>query len=176
MAPLKLSSYFERDTWSSWSRLLQKLESPAFRKVFYPHHIDDYNEVIKRVEEQRHISVRKAIFQESTTTEERQMWQENSDNSVYSPCLAILFNIVRQIRKSDELLKALFQEIETMEEKRVHIMHARMLLSLQETSKKEEEETQKKKLAQEKRRLTLEKNKTQMPVRRSRRIANKTKA
>ena len=145
MAPLNLQSYFERETWKSWSNLLNKLENPAFRKVFYPRHMDDYNEVIKRIEEQRRISVKKVAFQETTTIEEREMWKEYSDESVYEPCLGKLLNIVHQIRKSDELLNKLFEEIAAMEEKR-----------------------------QEKRRATLAEKKTQEPRRRSRRIAMKS--
>lgn len=171
MAPLTLTTYFERDTWSSWSNLLKKLENPGFRKAFYPRHIDDYNMVIKKVEEQRRISVGRATFQETSNKEERVLWKEHSDESVYSPCLATLFNIVHQIRKSDELLNALFQEIGAMEEKRMYIMHGNMLLQFRKKSEEEKEERQKRNIAQEKRKVTLANKQTQLPVRRSRRIA-----
>jgi hypothetical protein len=173
MAPLSLQTYFERDTWKSWSNLLNKLENPAFRKVFYPHRIDDLNNVIKRVEEERRNSVKKTNFQETSNKEERTLWQKHTDESVYSPCLATLLNIVHEIRKSDELLNTLFQEIAAMEEKRVYVMHANMLLQLKQASVKEEAETKKKNMAQEKRRATLAEKKTQLPVRRSRRLNKK---
>ena len=173
MAPLTLQSYFERETWKSWSNLLNKLENPAFRKVFYPRHMNDYNEVIKRVEEQRRISVKKATFQETTTREEREMWNEYSDESVYEPCLAELLNIVHQIRKSDELLNKLFEKIAAMEEKRMYVMHGNMLLQFQKKTEQLQIENQKRKNTQEKRRATLAEKKTQEPLRRSRRIAMK---
>lgn len=172
MAPLTLTSYFERDTWSSWSNLLNKLENPGFRKAFYPRHIDDYNKVVKRVEEQRRISVSRATFQETSNKEERILWKEHSDESVYNPCLAKLFNIVRKIHESDDLLNALFQEIEAMEEKRMYIMHGNMLVQFRKKSGEEKDERQKRNMAQEKRKATLANKKTHLPVRRSRRIAN----
>ena len=175
MAPLTLTSYFERDTWSSWSNLLNKLENPGFRKAFYPRHIDDYNKVVKRVEEQRRISASRATFQDTSNKEERILWKEHSDESVYNPCLAKLFNIVRKIHESDDLLNALFQEIEAMEEKRMYIMHGNMLLQFRKKSEEEKEETKKRNMAQEKRKATLANKKTQLPVRRSRRIANANK-
>jgi hypothetical protein len=175
MAPLTLTSYFERDTWSSWSNLLNKLENPGFRKAFYPRHIDDYNKVVKRVEEQRRISASRVTFQETSNNEERILWKEHSDESVYNPCLAKLLNIVRKIHESDDLLNELFQEIEAMEEKRMYIMHGNMLLQFRKKSEEEKEETQKRNMAQEKRKATLANKKTQLPVRRSRRIANANK-
>lgn len=173
MAPLTLTSYFERDTWSSWSNLLNKLENPGFRKAFYPRHIDDYNKVVKRVEEQRHISASRVTFQETSNKEERILWKEHSNESVYNPCLAKLFNIVRKIHESDDLLNALFQEIEAMEEKRMYIMHGNMLLQFQKKTEQLQIENQKRKNTQEKRRATLAEKKTHEPLRRSRRIAMK---
>lgn len=173
MAPLSLTTYFERDTWKSWSNLINKLENPAFRKAFYPHRIDNLNNVIKRVEEQRRLSVKSTSFQETSNKEERTLWQEHSDQSVYTPCLATLLNIVSKIHESDELLNALFEDIAKMEEKRIYVMHANMLLHFQKESVKQEAEEQKKKMAQDKRQATLAEKKTQIPLRRSRRLNKK---
>lgn len=177
---MQLNNFYERALWSEWSKRMALFANHNVRKKFYPHNMDSYYDLEKRMISLRREQINNAkkcfdnLDEVEVHGEYYQLWKTMCNPIKQHDGEPIYWSSSEKINKFFDRLSVLEKErLEFMYEKLTELNVAKALLQLCEKTAKEE----KQKVAIEKRKKTLEqrnKNAEEKKVRRSARLNNKS--
>ena len=112
---LKLSNVFECRTWDEWSNRINSFNVYKIRKEFYPHQMDKFESMIKKLEFHQRESVKAVIDQCDNlpqywfhlTEKENNLWKEQT-------------NVLKSKILSKENFESTLDEILILEKKRLY--------------------------------------------------------
>ena len=172
---MELNNFYERALWNEWKMRMKLFASYTVRKNYYPHNMDTYYELEKKMVILRREQVQNAkkLFDQLDDVDIHlraayyQMWK--------TKCAPIKKHDEGPIYwSSSDKINQFFDKLSVLENERLEFIYmklsqleaAKALLLLRETTVKEE----KQKLANEKRVNTIREKKVQEPLRRSKRV------
>lgn len=170
---MELNNFYERALWNEWKMRMKLFASYTVRKNYYPHNMDTYYEIEKKM-----VSLRREQIQNA-----KQKFDKLDEPDVYAAYYQLWNTKCMPIKKHDgepiywsssEKINQFFDKLSVLENERLEFMYmklsqleaAKALLLLRESTVKEE----KQKLANEKRVNTIREKKVQDPLRRSKRV------
>ena len=175
---MQLNNFYERDLWTGWSKRMALFANYKIRRHYYPHNMDSYYDIEKRMVNMRREQIYNA----------KQMFDKLYDvrlRASYSQLWETMCNLIRRhdeepiYGSSSDKIEEFFNKLSVLENERLEFMYdklaqlnaAKALLRLRETTVKEE----KQKVGKEKRAKTIRDRKVQEPVRRSNRVQQNRK-
>ncbi len=182
---MQLNNFYERALWNEWNQLKRNFQKRSIRQFYYPQHMDTYYQLeSKLVDMQRkQINDAKQHYHQLgdlyLTQDQQKIWNEQTI------MIKDHYKTLSQHNK-DGMLKEFFEILNELEEKRLQIMVEIRSPYIEEINRQEAAEAlvlmQKQEMANEKRRITLEKRKRAREdakdntprVRRSARVRSKT--
>ena len=182
---MQLNNFYERALWNEWYQLKKDFQRRTIRQFYYPQHMDTYYQLeSKLVDMQRkQINDAKQHYHQLgdlyLTQDQQKIWNEQTI------MIKDHYKTLSQHNK-DGMLKEFFEILNELEEKRLQIMVEIRSPYIEEINRQEAAEAlvlmQKQEMANEKRRITLEKRKRAREdakdntprVRRSARVRSKT--
>ena len=182
---MQLNNFYERSLWNEWNQLKRNFQKRSIRQFYYPQHMDTYYQLeSKLVDMQRkQINDAKQHYHQLgdlyLTQDQQKIWNEQTI------MIKDHYKTLSQHNK-DGMLKEFFEILNELEEKRLQIMVEIRSPYIEEINRQEAAEAlvlmQKQEMANEKRRITLEKRKRAREdakdntprVRRSARVRSKT--
>lgn len=174
---LKLSNVFECRTWDEWSNRINSFNVYKIRKEFYPHQMDKFELIMKKLEFHQRESVKAVIDQRDNlpqywfhiTEKENNLWKEQT-------------NVLKSKILSKENFESTLDEILILEKKRLYDLVSSVEPRIRRAEEEEaaedllllskiahQEAHQKRKIEQRKR----ENQKNESLIRRSRRLLEK---
>jgi len=170
---MELNNFYERALWNEWKMRMKLFASYTVRKNYYPHNMDTYYELEKKM-----VSLRREQIQNA-----KQKFDKLDEPDIRGAYYQLWKTKCMPIKKHDgepiywsssDKINQFFDKLSVLENERLEFMYmklsqleaAKALLLLRETIVKEE----KQKLANEKRVNTIREKKVQEPLRRSKRV------
>ena len=172
---MQLNNFYEHDLWTEWSKRMALFANYKIRRHYYPHNMDTYYDIEKRMVSLRREQMNNAkkMFSDlddvrlrtyhyqlrcdpiKNHDEEPSYWLSSENIEVFLEKLAIFEN----------------ERLEFMYDKLAQLNAANTLLLLHKTTVTEE----KQRVVKEKRTKTVQDRKVQEPVRRSKRVEQNRK-
>lgn len=175
---MQLNNFYERAIWNEWNMRMKLFASHTVRKNYYPHNMDTYYDIEKRMVSLRREQIQNAkkLFDQLVEPDVRaayyQLWK--------TKCIPIKKHDGEPIYwSSSDKINQFFDKLSVLENERLEFMYmklsqleaAKVLLLLHKTTVTEE----KQKVVKEKRARTIQDRKVQEPVRRSNRVQQNRK-
>ena len=170
---MELNNFYEHALWNEWKMRMKLFASYTVKKNYYPHNMDTYYELEKKM----------VILRREQIQNAKQKFDKLDEPDVYAAYYQLWKTKCMPIKKHDgepiywsssEKINQFFDKLSVLENERLEFMYmklsqleaAKALLLLRETIVKEE----KQKLANEKRVDTIREKKVHEPLRRSKRV------
>ena len=177
---MQLNNFYERAIWNEWKMRMKLFASHTVRKNYYPHNMDTYYDIEKRMVSLRREQIQNAKKMFNNLDDVRLRTSHSQLNEWKMRCDPIKTHDEEpSYWLSSEKIEVFFDKLSVLENERLEFMYdklaqlnaANTLLLLHKTMVTEE----KQRVVKEKRTKTIQDRKVQEPVRRSNRVQQNRK-